>query len=68
MVGGGVGAGGVGGQSTSQAVSEVLSGTDQIDDGKKEMKTSLNGTKSLSAQPVTRIDDNHRVSVSLLPV
>ena len=65
MVGGGVGAGGLGGQLTSQAVSEVPSNTDQPSEGKKEAKTSSNGTKSLSAQPAARIDDSPSPSIGV---
>jgi len=67
MVGGGVGAGGLGGRLTSQAVSEVPSGTDESE-GEKEIKTS-NGTKSLNVQPAACINDSpHRASESQPPV
>jgi protein SMG6 len=62
MVGGRVGAGGLGGQLTSQAISEVPNGTDQSADCKKETKTSSNSIKSLSDKP---IDDSPSPSIGV---
>ena len=64
MVGGGVGAGGLAGRLTSQAVSEVPNGTDP--ESKKEAKSFSNGTKSLSDQPAARIDDSPSPSIGVV--
>ncbi len=61
MVGGGMGAGGVGGQSTSQAVSEVLSGTDE---GKREMQTSYR--HKITNLPLASTIAPHRVLAARL--
>jgi protein SMG6 len=58
MVSGGVRAGGLGGQLTSQAVSEASTCADQSADGRKEKKNASNSTKSLSDRPAARIDDS----------
>jgi len=61
MVGGGVGAGGLGGRLTNQAVSEATSCTDQV-----ETKKTSNSTKSLSDRPAARIDDSPSPSIGVV--
>jgi protein SMG6 len=65
MVSGGVRAGGLGGQLTSQAVSEASTCADQSAEGRKEKKNSSNSTKSLSDRPAARIDDSPSPSIGI---
>lgn len=60
MVNGGVGAGGSGGQLTSQAVSQAA---DQSPESKDE--NSSNSTKSVSDHPAARIDDSPSPSIGI---